>query len=112
MSDEMPEYRMKLISKLWELLEKNYPIEIDHFNALLAVRCENEELFSLEEILADLESRKLKANTDTFLIIMENYCRICNLDGALKTLETASDHGFELNAPFYNWKILAYGLSG
>lgn len=112
MSEETPETRMKLALQLWNLLENRSLVDIHHFNALLDVRIENKQLFSLKETLADIKSRNLEPNELTFKALVGNYCRVGDLDGVEKTLVASKERGFDLEENSYNWLILAHGFGG
>lgn len=112
MSDESPAVRIELAQQLWESLRSRYHIEISHYNAMLRVRVENEQPFSLEEILHDLESRKLKPNVATFEQIVRNYSRDGDLYGVNRTLDTMKENHIDLSRGIYNSLILAHAAAG
>lgn len=111
MSAEEPETRMKLVLQLWESLEKSARADIHHYNALLAVRTDNEELISVEDTLTAIRSRKLEPNELTFKLLLENCCSVGDLDGVQKTLTAFRETGFVLDAEMYNLMILAHGFN-
>lgn len=112
MSEETPETRAKLTRQLWESLENRYAIGIQHYNELLGVYIENEQSFSLEETLEDIESRNLHPNHLTYQRIIESYGRNGDLDGVEKVLAVLKERRLRLNEHIYNSLILAHGLGG
>lgn len=112
MSEEPPEARLELARRLWGSLESRHDVDIAHYNALLGVYVENEKSFSVEEILADVASRKLKANCVTFQRIIENYSRDGDLKSLERTLAIMQKQRISPNVNIYNSLILAHGVAG
>lgn len=112
MIDEAPEYRTKLARQLWQSLENQCVINIAHYNAFLGVLMENGQLLALEEIMADLNSKKLVPNQATFSKVIEYYSLQGDLDGVEKTIAMMNAKGYASNEKIYNSLILANGFGG
>lgn len=112
MSEETPEYRMKLAGQLWESLELRSVVYISHVNAMLAVRVQNKQPFTVEETLDDIKMRNMSPNRDTFQQILDNYSLAGDLNGVERTLEIMKARRIMFNTKIYNSLILAYGFGG
>lgn len=112
MCDESPAARASLLQQLWDSLESRHTIEIDHYNAMLRSRAENEQPIVLEEILDNLNQRKLRPNYQTYEEIVRAYSRLGDIEGIQRVLNIMEENQFTFGKGIYNALILANAIAG
>ncbi|XP_075224635.1 bicoid stability factor [Lycorma delicatula] len=111
--EETPEFRTKLVSNVWQILEKlGVPMDISHYNALLRVYLENEHQFSPTEFLSELERKGIEPNRVTYQRLIAGYCQKGDIDGATQILEFMREKQMPISEGVFNALILGHSKAG
>ncbi|KAK2167183.1 hypothetical protein LSH36_31g01010 [Paralvinella palmiformis] len=111
---ESPERRRQVFQQVHETLQQlvKNP-DIVYYNSVLKTRLENEDFFDPAVILTEVEDNsKLKANRETYQILIEAYCLQGDVAGATKILEHMKSAGIPISENVFHSMIKGYMKQG
>ncbi|KAL8619576.1 hypothetical protein ACOMHN_019632 [Nucella lapillus] len=101
--DEPPASRQKLADELWEKYKKHgIPLDVMHYNTLLAVYNMNKLHFSPTEFLASMEANGVTPNRITYQRLISRFCDNGDIQGATQVLEHMKSASLPINDHVFN----------
>lgn len=107
--EETPESRNKLVSEIWDTLEKlGVKLDVSHYNALLSVYIENEFNFSPVDFLSKLEAKGIEPNRVTYQRLVASCCQNADIGMATEILQVMKDKQIPINETIFNSLIIGH----
>ncbi|XP_076463614.1 leucine-rich PPR motif-containing protein, mitochondrial-like [Babylonia areolata] len=101
--DETPSNRLRLADELWEKYKKHgVPLEVLHYNTLLAVYNMNKLSFSPSQFLATMEANGITPNRITYQRLIARFCDDGDIQGATQVLEHMKSASLPINDLVFN----------
>lgn len=105
--------RAQMSAEMWNLLHRTgLSLDTSHYNMLLSVKLMNEEKFSPTEFLSSMESKGVAPNKATFELLVANFCRMGDMNGAMEILSYMKEAEMLLDHFIFHSLIMGHCVVG
>lgn len=87
-------------------------MDSSHYNALLQIYLKNDRDFSPIELLAEMNSKRIRPDDITYQRCIQYYCEKGNVLGALEFVKRMKRLNFPTSIDIYNSLIVGYSQLG